>query len=326
MPKFVAAPKSIPPFAALRAFQAVGSLDGIRKAAEAINVDHTVISRHVKTLEEWLGVPLLTRVGRGVRLTEQGVIYHARISSALAEICDATDEISRFTRHNSLRIRSLPGFGFLWLAGNLHKFRSAAPQLNIDLHLTDDAADFFADGVDVDLRFSLDPEFLPPAGCSSVRIADPLCFVVGSPTFLAKMPAVRAPQDILDFPLLHEDDDRQWRRWFNLHGIEVAQELKGPSLWHAHVILEAARAGQGLSLANMLLIRDDLQTGRLVLVGEEAQGFPLPLGAYHFVARRDRWNESNISKFRRWVLSTASEDLQRGPGPPPDLPEPVAKG
>jgi DNA-binding transcriptional LysR family regulator len=93
--------------------------------------------------------------------------------------------------------------------------------------------------------------------------------------------------------------------------VDAPQELKGPALWHAHVILEAARAGQGLSLANMLLIRDDIATGRLVPVGPAGNGFPLPFGNYHFVARRDRWNDRNISKFRQWVMATAKEDLAR---------------
>jgi len=43
-------PKALPPFAALRAFEAVGREGGIRKAAASLGIDHAVISRHIRQL------------------------------------------------------------------------------------------------------------------------------------------------------------------------------------------------------------------------------------------------------------------------------------
>lgn len=57
--KDVLAGKALPPFAALRAFEMVGRVGGIRRAASLLAIDHTVVSRHVRALEEWVGVPLV---------------------------------------------------------------------------------------------------------------------------------------------------------------------------------------------------------------------------------------------------------------------------
>lgn len=147
---------ALPPFAALRAFDAVGRLGGMRRAAATLCVDHTVISRHVRALEKWMGVVLVERSGGAARLTESGRRYHARIAPAIAELIAATDDQRRLGPVDRLRIWSVPGFGFLWLAPQLAKFRAAHPQCQLEFHPTDDAADFNHDSADVDIRYQLD--------------------------------------------------------------------------------------------------------------------------------------------------------------------------
>jgi len=86
----VANPKDYPPLAVLRAFEAVGRLHGIRRAAKELTVDHAVVSRHIRSLDAWVGAQLLTRNAKGYSLTELGSTYHEQISSALGAIASAT--------------------------------------------------------------------------------------------------------------------------------------------------------------------------------------------------------------------------------------------
>ena len=86
-------PKPLPPLPRLRAFEAVGRLAGIRRAAVELCVDHGVISRHLRALEEWAGVRLVGREQGRVVLTEEGQRYYARISVALREITGASVEL-----------------------------------------------------------------------------------------------------------------------------------------------------------------------------------------------------------------------------------------
>ena len=50
---------AIPPFAALRAFDAIARLGGVRKAAEMLSLDHAVVSRHLRAIEAWTGTTLI---------------------------------------------------------------------------------------------------------------------------------------------------------------------------------------------------------------------------------------------------------------------------
>lgn len=72
------------------------------------------------------------------------------------------------------------------------------------------------------------------------------------------------PSDFLDLPLLHEASTLYWQHWLEYSGVADFPILRGPRLWHAHLTIEAARLGQGVALANTLLVEQDLATGTLV--------------------------------------------------------------
>ena len=76
----------LPPLVMLRAFEAAGRTGSMRRAAEDIGVSHTVISRHVKNLEYWIGRKLVRSGPRGVELTTEGEVLLAATSRAIGII------------------------------------------------------------------------------------------------------------------------------------------------------------------------------------------------------------------------------------------------
>lgn len=298
----------LPPFAALRAFDAVGRFGGMRRAAAALGVDHTVVSRQIRALEKWMGVALVERAGGVTRLTESGHRYHARIAVAIADLHAATDDLRRLGPVDRLRIWCLPGFGFQWLTPQLAGFRAASPQCQLEFHPTDDAADFSHDSADVDIRYLLDGARNPgPAYVRSLEFSRPPVIAVASPKFAATLPKMSAPADLLKASLIHEADDVQWRAWFRAHGVDARTPLPGLRMWHAHIVLEAARNGEGVALANSFLVRDDLLNGRLILVGPKtAPGFPKVVGGYFLAAREREWNLGAVRRFRHWLLKAVA--------------------
>ena len=86
---------SMPPFGALRAFDAVARLGGVRKAALGMQRDRSVISRHIRSLEAWIGAVLVERTSSGTKLTKDGKIYHHQITKAIGLIASATTELMR---------------------------------------------------------------------------------------------------------------------------------------------------------------------------------------------------------------------------------------
>ena len=84
----------LPSLVALRAFVVVGNTGSVRRAGLEMNVDHSSISRHIKALEERLGIVLFRHEGRQMILTEEGERYHRKIRRAFDLMTEATAELS----------------------------------------------------------------------------------------------------------------------------------------------------------------------------------------------------------------------------------------
>lgn len=299
----------LPPFAALRAFEAIGTCGGIRNAAEALLTDYATVSRHMRALEAWFGVPLWDRTrGGGGQFTPAGREYYRRVASALAEIALATSELTRREDISKLTLWCYPGIASEWLAGRLGDFAQTHPEVDITLVPTEDTPDFSQHHADARLYYEADTQIAPreEGFVRRLRIARPPTLAVASPELLDLMGAPQRPEDLPKMPLLHEGpNDGEWRRWLAHYGVQPAS-LPGVHFQHGHLTLAAAREGSGVALANELLVRGYLRTGELVQLGDWT---PVNLGSYVFEARRDRWRNSIIASFRAWLEKSIFEPV-----------------
>lgn len=302
--------RKFPPLAALRAFEAVGRLQGIRRAARELDVHHAVVSRHIRSLEAWVGVGLVTRTGTGYTLTDQGAAYHEQIGSALAIIAVATGGLLFPNRDLSLSIECVPGFASLWMSDHLGDFIGANADISVDFRPSDHTPDLRGNTVDTDIRYVREwDDVALPKSIRRFDVIRPAIFPVASPECAKKLGPIHSAADLLAAALLHEDNDTEWRHWLQAHDVEVPERLPGSRLWHAHLTLAAARQGQGVALANHWLLRDDLHAGRLVEITPPGGTFrPVHLGAYALLAREDRWNSPAVQRFRRWLQSALRHD------------------
>lgn len=299
----------MPPFAALRAFEAVGRLGGVRKASRELGIDHAVVSRHIRTLEAWVGRPLLTRETAGYHLTEAGQDYHENICQALSLISTATAELMNVGERLKISVWCIPGFGFLWLSDRLNEFLSENPDIDLDFKPSDVSPDFRAREGDADIRYLRNWEDAPmPKGLHHLELSRPNVFPVASPAFIAQMGPIRSPSDLLQYPLLHEDNDLEWRHWFDAQGVPCDGRLPGPRLWHAHLTLNSARQGHGIALANSMLLsstREDGQLQRLRML--DAAFNPVQFGSYTLFARGPDWNAPALKRFRVWLRNAINQ-------------------
>lgn len=308
--------KSIPPFEALRAFDAVARLGGIRKAAQALCRDHAVVSRHLRTIEDWTGTPLIERTAAGAVLTEAGQRYHLQVSRAIDDIAEATLDLIKRSQDNSLQVWCMPGFALHWLIGHLGRFEEAFPGIDIELRSSHEQADLSRQEADVDIRLvpTADTPFQPLPGIRAMELASPPIIPVASPGYLKQAATVSTPEDLLGHELLHEEDFDTWRVWLAAHGIHDC-ELSGPRLWDGHMTLAAARQGRGISLTNPLVAAEDLASGGLVELGRNAPGFhPVTPWTYWFFARADRWDSPAIRRFRDWLFKTITREMPEAVG------------
>ncbi|WP_183030053.1 LysR substrate-binding domain-containing protein [Altericroceibacterium spongiae] len=299
-----------PPLAALRAFEAVGRLGGIRRAAKELGIDHAVVSRHIRSLENWLDTQMVIRNGSANQLTSEGEEYYKEIYSALTTISTATGKLLHSGNELSFSLWCIPGFAFLWLADHLGDFIASNPNVSVDFRPADNSPDFRTKEVHGDIRYLREWEEADVSRFARrFEFARPYVFPVASPACAAQLPPIQTAADLLDCPLLHENNDLEWLHWLRAQGLDIEDRMPGSRLWHAHLTLNAARQGHGIALANHMLLSDDLEKGRLVRITPRTGDFkPVNFGAYTFLAREDRWNAPVIVRFRKWLQSTMANE------------------
>lgn len=292
----------LPPLSMVRAFEAVSRLGSMRKAAEDINLSHTVISRHVRNLEAWLGTRLVEAGPRGVSLTPDGRAFADAVGTAFDALAKATSALRPAANSAVLRIWCVPGLATRWLMPRFHQLQQAMPKIEFVIRATDIEPDFTHHEADISIRYSDEPgDTLHWVLLERTRM-----FPVASPDWIARNPSVAQPADLVGQPLIHEENHDQWRQWFRAVGSDSAIRLNGPRLWSANLTLDAAVAGQGIALATRLIAADDLQAGRLV----ELLKTDVRLGGYYLVASRERWNDMTLKRFRSWMEQSVA--LTRG--------------
>ncbi|OXS15993.1 hypothetical protein CGX12_06305 [Zobellella denitrificans] len=142
-----------PPLNTLRAFEAAARLNSFSAAAGELHLTAAAISHRIKELEQALGVPLFIRQARGVRLTEAGRRYQARIADAFGIIASATTELSQPPLAGPL-VLSLPhGFCRHWLLPRLAGLLARHPGLRLTLQAEDRLADLRTGQADLAIRF-----------------------------------------------------------------------------------------------------------------------------------------------------------------------------
>jgi len=121
------------------------------RAAKAFGVPASSISRRITDLEAELGVELLHRTTRMVRLTEIGALYMEQVRAGLAQLNDADELVGQRSSMPSgtLRISSMPSYGQLLLMPALQDFCDRYPDIVLDVHLSDALVDLGRDQIDI---------------------------------------------------------------------------------------------------------------------------------------------------------------------------------
>lgn len=293
------APRPLPPFAALRAFEATGRLGGIRRAAAELGIEHAAVSRHIRALEDWAGTALFDRRGSRLVLTAPGQRFHERVAAALAELHDAAAELGDGAQQDNLRVWCVPGFAQRFLLPRIGRFQEQQPGIALQIRPSEQVPDLGRHEADILIAYGQ----VAGPGLHQTEIARPRVLPVCSPTWLAAHGPLQTATDLLRARLLHEESEEQWQRWFQACGVDCPAKLPGPMLWHSTLAIDAARNGDGVALAYSLLLGDDLLTGRLV----EPVISDVRLEPYMLVCRADRRRQPAILSFSRWLLSSAAE-------------------
>ncbi len=292
----------LPALPALRALETVGRHGSLTKAAEALFVTHGAISHQLKTLESELGVVLVERVGRGVRLTDEGERLAQRVRAALAEIADAVREARERRNPRQLRVSVVPSFAARWLLPRIGRFIGAHPDIDLDVRASGALADFRRDDVDVGIRHGNGPW----PGVIAEHLLDDDYFPVCSPR-LADGRLPKVPADLARYTLLRGDGEL-WQPWFEAAGLDWPEPTRGPMFNDSSHMMQAAAEGQGIALARGTLLANDLVNGVLVRLFDVTVRSPYRT---YLVYPPRLADTPKLAHFRQWLRDEIAADAKR---------------
>ena len=246
----------LPAMQALRAFEATARLGSLSRAAEAMHLTHGAISHQIKSLEAELGVALIEREGRGIRITETGQRFAARVRTAFDELGVAVREATQRANPRLLRVSVVPSFAARWLLPRIGRFMAAHPEIDLDVGASNLNADFRSDPVDVAIRYG----FGSWEGLRAEFLLDEKLFAVCSPQIAGGVPST--PQDLSRHILLRSSGD-PWKPWFDAAGLDWPEPQRGPIFHDSSHMMQAVAEGQGIALARSSLLGNDERNGLL---------------------------------------------------------------
>lgn len=291
--------RTLPPLAALLAFERAAAHLSFRKAAEDLGLSASAISHQIRGLEARFGVRLFARSARAIRLTAVGARYLEAVATALRQLDVAgRDILSDAGEGGELRVSALPFFASTVMLPALGALEASCPGLVLRLEATHQYADFDASGVDVAIRYGRER-------ATGLRF-EPLIEVSGLPVCAPRLAGVFvAPENLAGAVLIHVSaQPNAWPSWLAAQGL--ADLMPRGALWVDSVpaALEAAEHGLGVTLAMHPLIQGRKGFGRILVAPFSPSAV---MGRFHLVMRPEQARDRRIVAFRRWLRATLAD-------------------
>lgn len=215
----------------------------------------------------------------------------ADLSQSFMQIARSVAQARGETRER-LRLSVEPAFAARWLLPRLPRFVASEPQIDVEVDSTEIMRELGSE-TDMAIRYIEGPRRSPQR--SAILLAEVAMYPVLAPSLLRPGQSLRQAEDLLQYPLLHEDEDRSWQTWFRaagLPGISIPRRMRFNDV---ALVLQAAVNGHGVALGDDLLAADDLKTGRLIRPFEATA----PCGTYWLLGASSRSRARRM--FRDWL-------------------------
>jgi len=196
------------PLNALRVFEAVATRLSFAAAADALHVTPAAVSMQIRTLEEYLRVPLFRRSGRAIALSAEGALLLPGVRCGLSELQQAMQQLRQDRSGGALNISTVASFLQKWLLPRLPQFHDRYPNIELSIHTSRASVDFAQGDFHAALRMSS----APTPGLYNEKLLDEWFLPVCSRELLDRHGPLRTPADLKRYPLLRSSDE-SWSLW-----------------------------------------------------------------------------------------------------------------
>ncbi|MEM7207582.1 MAG: LysR substrate-binding domain-containing protein [Pseudomonadota bacterium] len=284
--------------ASLRFFESAARLLSFKLAAAELYVSPTAVSHQIRALEDDLECRLFERKTRQVLLTREGQELYTSVRKAFDSVDETIQRVRLSASRDVVTLGIGPIIGTRWLAPRLGDFWMK--HLDIDLRLHHSALPMQQSASQFDLAIAWGDGRWP-----GVQF-DPFMQIQVTPVFAktGKLSDVEFddPQQLLNYPLIHQRDRAGWNQWLRAAGVELSGEFFGTVIDDANLGLQTALTGQGIALGILPFVEDDVNAGRL------CRPFALavnPEHAYFLIYDKKQLAKRAVATVREWLLEQA---------------------
>lgn len=271
---------------AMTTFVAVVDSGGFASAARKLNLSPPVVTRAVAELEERLGLRLLTRTTRVVRVTDAGAQFAEDCRRILADI-DQAETVATGTHatpRGTLTLTAPVLFGQLYVTPVLVRYLQQYPEVDAQCLFLDRVVNVVEEGIDVAVRIGE----LPDSSLQAVRVGRVRRVLVAAPSYLQSQGLPQRPEDLARHAIVSASGVTPVSEWrFNDAGKPLLQRMQPRMRTTTNDSAIAAAVG-GLGITRLLSyqVAAHVRSGALQLLLEDFESAPLPVHVVHHEGRR----------------------------------------
>jgi DNA-binding transcriptional LysR family regulator len=287
---------------AMRTFVAVAKLGGFAEAARKLRRSPSVVTRAIAQLEDELGLTLLLRTTRSLRLTEGGEVYLENCQQILADV-DSAERRARgedAQPRGHLKVAAPIVFGRLHVLPVIRSLLQTYRSLSIEFSLSDRNVHLVDEGIDVAVRIGA----LTDSRLIAVKLAEVSRVVVASAAYLKKHGIPKSPGELVDHDVIAFEgiglvDD--WRFDPREKPVQLEPRLTVNS---ADTAIAAAEAGVGITRPLSYQVEAAVRAGRLLPILQQFAPPPAPVNAIYPLRRIPSANVAVFVKAARAYFKT----------------------
>lgn len=287
----------------IRSFVLIAQLGNFTKAAEALDVSRSHVSRQISNLEKQMKVTLLIRTTRSLRLTDAGKALYLQCEQALAgidqAILAAVDDVEEV--QGEIRVNCVGGYlGEELIAEIVCDFMQQYPNTTIHLDFSSHRVDLLEEDFDIALRMGR----LEDSGFVARKLMDIEMSTLASPRYLAQHGKPNQPKDLAH----HHCLTGSVKRWGFIHRqseetteITIRGHLQCKN---GRVLVKGALAHQGIIRVPSIYCQSELETGQLVHVFDQ---WAIPSVDFSALYHRDKYQPKRLTAFIDFVKQRFNE-------------------
>ncbi|AIN59811.1 LysR family transcriptional regulator [Pseudomonas soli] len=278
----------------MKVFVAVGELESFAAAARRLAISPAAVTRAVSALEEQLGVKLLLRTTRSVRLTEAGGRYLEDTRHILASIIEANEAAAGINAapKGDLALTAPILFGKKFVMPCIVRYLQQYPEVDVSAFFLDRVVNLVEEGMDVAVRIGQ----LPDSGLKALRVGKMRRLLCASPEYLERHGTPRHPSELQTHEVIAAgtlSPRTDWR--FGAIDDPTLIRMK-PRLTVTSNDAAIAAASAGLGIARLLSyqVADEVAAGRLQVILAEYEEAPWPI---HILHRESKYGSTKVRTF-----------------------------